>query len=121
MTALVSLPSMEVQKNKAYVDEMFAELIPFFLQNRHGEIPEMEASLDKRDFNSLARMGHKLYGCSKTYGFLHLGDLAVELEDAARVSDVEKLKATIDSIRAHLDRVDIVFVNALDQNFEVSQ
>lgn len=109
------------ENNKVYVDEMFAELIPFFLQNRRNEIPELEDMCERHDFEALARMGHKLYGCSKTYGFSQLGDYALELEKAGLDKNEKLARRTIDGIRSHLGQVDIIFVSALDQNSEVAQ
>ncbi len=112
---------MNYEDNKVYVDEMFAELIPFFLQNRRNEVIEIKDMLAQKDFNSLARMGHKLYGSSKTYGFNKLGDYARELETAAKDSDEKSIKRIIENIRVHIDSVNIVFVSALDQSSEAAQ
>ncbi len=104
------LCAMENQIEVAQVDELFRDLIPFFMQNRHAELVDLEKWLATKDFTSIARLGHKLYGCVSTYGFTFLAQLARQLENAGKSSDGDSVQKIIGDIRAYLEKVKVVFV-----------
>jgi HPt (histidine-containing phosphotransfer) domain-containing protein len=99
-------------ENTVQVDEMFRDLIPFFLENRRNELAEMENALTEKNFSALAKLGHKLYGCVTTYGFNSLGKLAKDLEAGALSADEQYVKKAVGDIRHYLKDVQVTFVNS---------
>lgn len=102
---------MENQIEVAQVDELFRDLIPFFMQNRQAELVDLEKWLAAKDFNSIARLGHKLYGCGSTYGFKFLAQLARQLESAGKSLDSESVQKVIVDIRNYIEKVKVEFVH----------
>lgn len=95
-----------------YVDEMLQDLIPGFMQNRLNEFSELEKMYSNKDFEALARIGHKLVGTGYNYGFQKLGDLASDLEKAGKEKNESAARTLIDQIRAHVENVNIVYVTS---------
>ncbi|OQW48881.1 MAG: hypothetical protein A4S09_13005 [Proteobacteria bacterium SG_bin7] len=102
---------MENHFNVARVNELFRDLIPFFMQNRQTELVDLEKWLAAKDFSSIARLGHKLYGSGATYGFLLLAQLARQLESAGQRLDGESVQKIIGDIRNHIENVKVEFIS----------
>lgn len=99
-------------KDTVYVDELLQDLIPGFMENRRNEFVELENFFSAKDYESLAKIGHKLVGTGYNYGFQKLGDLATELENAGKNKDEVGARRAIDGIREHVQNVDVVFVHS---------
>ena len=95
-----------------YVDETLQDLIPGFMQNRLNEFADLERMLSAKDFDAMSRIGHKLVGTGYNYGFQKLGDLAADLEKAGKEKNEAAARIAIDSIRKHVQSVNIVYVNS---------
>lgn len=93
-----------------YVDEMLQDLVPGFMQNRRNEFAEFEKMYAAKDFESLARMGHKLIGTGYNYGFQKLGDLASDLEKAGKEKNDAGVRKAIDGICNHVKNAKIIFI-----------
>ncbi len=100
------------EKDTVYVDELLQELIPSFMENRRNEFVELEKFFSQKDYEALAKLGHKLIGTGYNYGFQKLGDLASDLEKAGKNKDEASARRAIDGIRLHVQNVEVVFVQS---------
>lgn len=100
------------EKDTVYVDELLQELIPSFMENRRNEFVELEKFLSQKDYEALAKLGHKLIGTGYNYGFQKLGDLATDLEKAGKSKDEIGARRAIDGIRRHFQNIEVVFVQS---------
>ncbi len=100
------------EKDTVYVDELLQELIPSFMENRRNEFVELEKFFSQKDYEALAKLGHKLIGTGYNYGFQKLGDLASDLEKAGKNKDEASARRAIDGIRRHVQNVEVVFVQS---------
>ena len=66
---------------------------------------EIVASLQARDFASLATVAHRLLGQAKMVGSVRLADAATELEAAGRAQNVAACLASADDVRAEAQAV----------------
>ncbi|MCM0607211.1 MAG: Hpt domain-containing protein [Xanthomonadaceae bacterium] len=98
------------QKIVVKVDAEIKELIPGYLENRKKEIAELESYFSKKDFDAIAKIGHKLKGNAAGYGFIELGEIAIRLESASKKSDLNVVKNCIDSIKSYLSSIEIEYV-----------
>lgn len=74
-----------------------------FVQDRKGELPQVQESLETGSHDILHEMTHKWIGFSKPYGFDWLAKAASELKNLARSGDVEDAKGVIKQISCYLD------------------
>ncbi len=58
-----------------------------FLNDREEELPQLENSIEQKDFNSIRQLAHRWKGFCAPYGFEGLGALSLELENAADDKD----------------------------------
>jgi HPt (histidine-containing phosphotransfer) domain-containing protein len=92
------------------VDSDLKDLIPNFLANRRKESMELEQAVMREDFEALRMIGHNMKGVGGGYGFQQITDLGIEIEDAAKHRDGERVRRCLQRYRVYLESVSIVFV-----------
>jgi HPt (histidine-containing phosphotransfer) domain-containing protein len=92
------------------VDSDLKELIPNFLANRRKESMELEQAVMREDFEALRMIGHNMKGVGGGYGFQQITDLGLEIENAAKHRDGERVRQCLQRYRAYLESVNVVFV-----------
>ena len=65
------------------VDKELEDVFPRYLRNREEDMLKIQTALEKKDFDTLRQIGHKMAGNASGYGLLELGDMAKKLEHAA--------------------------------------
>jgi HPt (histidine-containing phosphotransfer) domain-containing protein/CheY-like chemotaxis protein len=86
-SAIDDLPVLEPEKFEeqvGYDNELMVEIIDLFLEERKGQVSEMEGCVARGDWDSLSRIAHTIKG---SLGSLHASrahSRAQELESAAR-------------------------------------
>ena len=103
----------ETDPHTVKVDEILKDLIPDFMTRRFQELSQIQDWIQAQDFTALAQYGHKLKGSSLNYGFNHLGNLARELETAARDHNMPQISSLAAQIQDHIQKVQIVYVEEL--------
>ncbi len=81
------------------IPEKFESLMPVFFQSVDQHLAEAQASLLKKDWPALARIGHSLKGTAATYSIRGLSSLGAELEAAARRQDLTTAGISMDKLR----------------------
>lgn len=76
-----------------------------FVERLPAQITVMQAALDARDFDALARLAHGIKGAGGTVGFDEFTEPAIELERAASVADAEAACVALDLIGSVAGRV----------------
>ncbi len=66
------------------VSEKLRPLVPKFLERSAADVERMRAALAAGDAIALQQLAHKMYGTAGSYGFNQLGELAKQLEAAAK-------------------------------------
>lgn len=77
-------------------------LVPQFLDNRKVDLIELNQAYAIEDFALIARIGHRLKGDSRPYGFAFLERKGRELELAAKNFNTQKTKNVINEIEAYI-------------------
>ncbi len=96
--------------NKVYVDEEFKELIPVFISNQKKVVKDVLSSLVDNDFDKIMFFGHRICGTCENYGFLEVGKLGRNLEDAGSIKDKTKVKEICSLIVAYIESVEIIYI-----------
>ena len=88
-------------------DPILRELLPGYLARRRAELATLDDALEREDFKALRKIGHNLHGSGGAYGLAKISEFGRELEVAARASDGEAIRATIQQMRTFLDEISI--------------
>jgi hypothetical protein len=96
------------KKIRIKVDNRIKELVPDFLENRKKNVKVILESLDKKDFEAIELMGHRLRGVGRTYRFNTISDIGGSIEEAAKYKDEEKIRKYCIEILEYLDSVEVV-------------
>lgn len=73
-----------------------------FLQSRKEELVVIKASFAAGDFKALEDCGHKWKGFCNPYGFQELGEMAIEMEEAAEKRDFDVCNGLLKRIEEYL-------------------
>ena len=87
------------------VDPDLKEFIPEFLQNRRDDVTALREALERQDWDTIRRIGHRLRGSGGGYGFDAITDIGATLETAAKQPDASLIRTLIDDLATYLERV----------------
>lgn len=74
-----------------------------FWISRKAEILEVAAALEEKSYNAVLKVSHNWKGYSQPYGFLTLGELAKDLESAAKIKNHSECLNLLKNIELYLD------------------
>lgn len=80
-----------------------------FLEIRHTELSRMEEAVTSNDADTLRMLGHRLKGCGTSYGMPELSALGRDIEEAAKLKNLETASGALARIRDYLENVDITY------------
>ncbi|WP_141734881.1 Hpt domain-containing protein [Oligoflexus tunisiensis] len=84
------------------IDKELEDVFPRYLRNREDDMMKIQAALEKKDFETLRQIGHKLAGNASGYGLLDLGEMARELERSAGDRQFDKCRLVSSQMKAYL-------------------
>jgi HPt (histidine-containing phosphotransfer) domain-containing protein len=85
-------------------DPEIADLVPQYLARRRAELPMLQAALQAADVGALQRAGHRIKGSAAGYGCAPLGELAAQLDAAARANDLRAAERAVREIADWISR-----------------
>ncbi|MBU0947000.1 MAG: response regulator [Proteobacteria bacterium] len=91
------------------LDKKLKKLIPRFLKNKQEDAARMLESIKNNNMQELQKQAHTVKGTSWMYGFKELGDSCLELEQAARDSNLELAQKIALTISNYLNTVEIKY------------
>ncbi|HYX34309.1 MAG TPA: Hpt domain-containing protein [Oligoflexus sp.] len=92
------------------VDKELEDVFPRYLRNREEDMVKIQSALEKKDFETLRQIGHKLAGNASGYGLLGLGEMAKALEHAAGSRQYDNCRNVISQMKAYLTDLQPKFV-----------
>jgi len=95
----------------AHIDSDLSDLIPGFLANKRSDASVILSALSSGhiDFDTLARIGHKLKGEGGSYGLNDITLYGAEIEVAAHNHDAAAVRRCADELAEYLDSVRIEY------------
>ena len=91
------------------LDPKIKKLLPRFLENKRNDAKHLLQTIEKENMEELAKEAHTIKGTSWMYGFKKLGDICLDLEQAARKNDAKRAHKLSLLINDYLDKVVITF------------
>jgi HPt (histidine-containing phosphotransfer) domain-containing protein len=91
------------------VDPELQEITPGFLENKKKELIDLQTALEERRLNDIVRIGHKIKGNAGSYGFVALGAIGANLEEAAKAANEVLCQTLISEIAQYLSNVEVVY------------
>ncbi len=92
------------------VDKELEDVFPRYLRNREEDMMKIQAALEKKDFEFLRHIGHKLAGNASGYGLMELSEMARDMERCAEARQFDKCSALFDGMKAYLSTLELKFV-----------
>ena len=91
------------------VDPEIKDIIPIFLENRHGDVRTILEALDRSDYETIRVLGHSLQGAGGGYGFYDITALGKSLNEAAKERNAEEIRKLVGELSSYLERVQVVY------------
>jgi hypothetical protein len=88
------------------------DFFPQFISNRLNELAQMRAPTGLLNLTTVMKIAHKWIGFSAPYGFNHLADLGVNLEDAAKRVSFDECEKIILEVQEYLNFKSQLFRNS---------
>lgn len=85
------------------------ELKQRYLSRRIQDLMTLKEALIKNDFSFALRLGHQVKGNAVTFEFPHMASIGVELEQAARTEDKEKLMFLVQKMESAISSAQNIF------------
>lgn len=92
------------------VDAELADLMPQYLSNRWVDLREMRRCQAEQRLRDIGAIAHRIRGTAASYGFVGLGEIASELEQAAGRSDDCVIDRVLDDYDRYMRTVVITYV-----------
>jgi signal transduction histidine kinase/CheY-like chemotaxis protein/HPt (histidine-containing phosphotransfer) domain-containing protein len=73
---------------------------PVYLAKRQADLEKMRAALTAADFALIQSIGHNCKGTGKGFGFPEISALGLNIEQAAKASDADRLRECIDNLES---------------------
>ena len=80
------------------------KVLPHFFQARIADLRDLSASVNIGDVATIQRIGHKLKGSARTFGFPEISELGQKLEEAAGASDFVTIRELVVELKSQLER-----------------
>ena len=106
-TLLGALKNCSLQTEVSISDEMM-ELAQDYLEGRKKDFPNVLKSFLDKDYSSLQKAGHKLFGSGGSYGFERISEIGQSLEEAARTHNSIQISKEVANLGAYYLQVKIV-------------
>ena len=91
------------------VDPEIKDIIPIFLENRHGDVKTVLEALDHSDYEAIRILGHSLQGAGGGYGFSAITEIGRSLNEAAKERNAEEIRELVEELSSYLERLNVVY------------
>jgi len=102
-------PENAAEKIVIRADPDLEDLIPGYLDRRREDLRVLQDALERRDYETIRSLGHKMKGSGGGYGFVAITEIGRTLEQAAKDRDSDEARRRIGELAAYLERVEVVY------------
>ena len=92
-----------------HVDADLEAIIPRFFELRAKDIYLINEGIEKKDFETIMRMGHSMKGAGGGYGFDYISEIGRAIEEAAKKNDADGIKEWALKLEDYLKKVEVVY------------
>jgi HPt (histidine-containing phosphotransfer) domain-containing protein len=93
------------------VDPDLEDLIPIFLERKKQDVDALNGALERRDYETLRSVGHRIKGEGGGYGFDVISEIGQALEEAGRARDAGAAERQVQALADYIGRVEVRFPN----------
>jgi hypothetical protein len=93
------------------VDDSLEGLIPGYLSDIGEWIIKIQDFMEKKDFDAIRNLTHKMAGTGAGYGFDFITRAGNEANKAAKGKDPVLVREWMEKLKEYLDRLDIIYVD----------
>jgi HPt (histidine-containing phosphotransfer) domain-containing protein len=79
------------------------DLIPDYLYRRKEDVKQLKDLIEKRNYDEIRQLGHRLKGSGASYGFPYLTELGRKIESASVGEDSEELKVILKNFTEEIE------------------
>ncbi len=101
-TTMKEVFNMEIKEKESQAnhpqDPLIIKLLPKYFETREEDLSIVKKAMNESDFQTIKKIGHRVKGSAKSYGFEEIGELSHKLEVAAENSDLDQCHQLIDTI-----------------------
>ena len=83
----------------------FTKLRRAYVDGLSGRKEQINQALDRRDLVVLGACAHRLKGSAASFGFAHLSQLAMRLEQSCEIADWQQAQESVAALRSELDQI----------------
>jgi CheY-like chemotaxis protein len=87
------------------IDPDLLPLIPNYLKHRGSDIVAMQQALDEGDYELIHRLGHSMKGSGGGYGLDKVSTIGAQLEQQAKLPNVEAIREQIEELRHYIEEI----------------
>ena len=99
----------ELERLTVVVDIDLEDILPGYLRNRQKDLVLVPQALEKKDFDTIRTLGHRMKGSGAGYGFVNITEIGKKLEEAAKGGKSEEINNLMTELSTYLNRVDVVY------------
>lgn len=92
-----------------HVDADLEPIIPRFFELRSEDISAINESIEKKDFETIMRIGHSMKGAGGGYGFDYVSEIGRAIEEAAKKAHAGDVKVWTIKLVNYLKNVEVVY------------
>ena len=112
----LNVGSPAFDNKKVYVDASFADIVPWFLDNRKEDIKRVREFVEVSDFDQIQRMGHRWKGTCASYGFQKLSEAGELIEDLSAHQNKEEILNLLDRTEEYVNHLEVVYISPNETN-----
>ena len=91
------------------IDPDLKDIVPGFLEHRREDVKKILEAMEGDDFEGIRIIGHTMKGVGGGYGFDAITELGRFIEAAAKESNLEEIRRSVNELAAYIDNVEIVY------------
>jgi HPt (histidine-containing phosphotransfer) domain-containing protein len=91
------------------IDRDLEDIVPIFLANRRKDVRTLRESVQRKDFETIRMLGHRMKGDGGGYGFHTVSEIGGALEFAAGRHDSPAIERLTHQLEDFLARVSVVY------------
>lgn len=92
------------------IDRDLEDIVPIFMENRREDIKTMREFLQEEDYLKLSRLGHAIKGTGGGYGFDHITEIGLKIEQSSNAKERKGVESAIDELEKYINEVEIEYV-----------
>jgi HPt (histidine-containing phosphotransfer) domain-containing protein len=98
-------------KNKitVHVDAALEPIVPRFFELKKEDVRSIGEALEKRDYETIARVGHSMKGAGAGYGFDYISEIGRNIESAGKAGNAESVKRWAEELSAYIGNVEVIY------------